>query len=241
MISIIIPCYNESARLPATLAEIQDYINRSPKWSKFGDRITEVIVVDDGSRDSTVERALYFQDKLPLKVIQHAKNTGKWAAIHTGMVAAKSDWVLLLDADGSAAIQNLNKIPRGSLERQRVAFFGSRFLPSSTVQGKSMFRTMVSSVYRAYARVLCKSVKGFAPNDLQAPFKLFRKSDVWGELNVDRFAGDIELFCALRSSIKDVPLDFVHKLGSKVRASAVVSMAYQSYHIASYYRKASKK
>ncbi|MGH9741002.1 MAG: glycosyltransferase, partial [Candidatus Acidiferrum sp.] len=97
-LSIVIPSYNEEARLPATLERIAAYL---PVLG--GD--TEILVVDDGSKDRTAKVAESFQHSLPnLRVISNDVNRGKGYSVRRGMLEARGRTVLFTDADLSAPI-----------------------------------------------------------------------------------------------------------------------------------------
>lgn len=220
MISIVIPAFNESTRLPPTMADLLDY------YMDYEHLIDEIILVDDGSTDSTVERALYWQDKLPLRIERMAVNSGKWAAIHKGISCAKNDAILLLDADGSASVQELRNISVRNCVDKKIAVFGSRFMKGSTTEGKSKLRILISRAYRTLANFAYWFVTSRNNiDDMQAPFKLIYRSHIRRPVQVNRFAGDIELACAMKGVvIHNHPLQFMHVRGSKLPASSVINM-----------------
>src|SRR5271166_3672880 len=97
-LSIIIPAYNEEARLPATLGRIANYLQTQRPD-------TEVIVVDDGSRDGTAAVAESFRGKFPrLRVISNGVNRGKGFSVKHGSLEADGEIILFTDADLSAPI-----------------------------------------------------------------------------------------------------------------------------------------
>lgn len=103
-LSIVIPSYNEELRLPATLKRIAEYL------PTLGLR-TEVLVVDDGSRDRTAAVAESFHQKLSgLRVLANETNRGKGYSVRHGMLEACGDMVLFTDADLSAPIEESDKL-----------------------------------------------------------------------------------------------------------------------------------
>src|SRR5690242_10209676 len=92
-LSIIVPSYNEELRLPPSLAAIADYIQKSG-------RTTEVLVIDDGSKDRTAAVAEAFRDRIPmLRVVPNGENRGKGYSVRHGMMEAQGEIVLFTDAD----------------------------------------------------------------------------------------------------------------------------------------------
>ena len=233
-ISVIIPCYNEQWRIPATLEEILVFMSKHPML------LSEIIVVDDGSKDATVERVFAMSEKFKgkLRIERLVQNSGKWAAIHHGMAVAKNDALLILDADGSASINELEKFDVRACLSKRTLIFGSRFMDGATINGKSISRSIVSRGYRAYVLFMYWFATGkHDVDDMQAPFKLVYKSRISRPMFVDRFAGDIELACALESKIRNHPLQFVHRAGSKVSVAASWNMFWETLRVVRFQRK----
>ena len=98
-LSLIIPAYNEARRLPPYLAAVRGYLDRQYLGSY------EILVVDDGSRDDLPAMLAAAQADWPqLKSIRHTQNQGKGAAVRTGMLAGRGEWLLFADADGATPI-----------------------------------------------------------------------------------------------------------------------------------------
>jgi dolichyl-phosphate beta-glucosyltransferase len=103
-LSVIIPAFNEEKRLPPTLESIWNYL--STREDTF-----EILVVDDGSTDHTVDAVQDFgKHRDGVRLISYAPNQGKGHAVRTGMLAGNGDYLLLDDADGSSPITELPKL-----------------------------------------------------------------------------------------------------------------------------------
>lgn len=182
-ISVIIPAYNEAARLGSTLEQAVEHLSR--RGLSY-----EVLVVDDGSRDRTVEVAESFAGK-GVRVIRHERNRGKGAAIKTGILASRGARVLLADADASTPFTELEKLERWLPEAPVV--LGSRAVPGADVRRHQPFyRELMGKTFNRIIRVL--GVRGL--NDTQCGFKLLQGEvarEIGAELTIDGFAYDVEL------------------------------------------------
>lgn len=103
-LSIVVPAYNEAARLPSTLRRIQEYLSRSSVSA-------EIIVVLDGSTDATLEIARTAARDVPqLKILDRKVNRGKGYTVREGMLAARGQIRLFADADNSTDIAHFDKM-----------------------------------------------------------------------------------------------------------------------------------
>src|SRR5262245_1183832 len=128
-ISIVIPAYNESRRLPATLQQIATYIEQATI------PVLEIIVVDDGSTDGTAEVVDAFRKSHPLvQLIRNGTNRGKGYSVRRGMLAAKGEWVLFSDADLSTPIEELSRLLSVATDRNAAVVIGSRAVDRSMVE-----------------------------------------------------------------------------------------------------------
>jgi len=119
MLSVVIPCYNEEARLGRTLERIRDHLDR-------GRTHHEIILVDDGSTDRTREVAL----TLPtVRLTPIRGNRGKGFSVREGMLLARKDLILMTDADLSSPIEELDRFLR--LIQTADVVIGSRALPGA--------------------------------------------------------------------------------------------------------------
>jgi len=131
--SIIVPSYNEELRLPPSLDRIAAYVVESG-------RCTEVLVVDDGSKDKTAAVAAAYADRIAnLRVLKNGENRGKGYSVRHGMLEAKGEVVLFTDADLSAPIEEADKL-LAAMGEYDVAI-GSRAMDRSLINvHESVFR-----------------------------------------------------------------------------------------------------
>lgn len=182
-LSVVIPCFNEEARLGATLEKIVGYLDRRGKTY-------EILVVDDGSQDATVSVAegLAFES---VRVLEHGENRGKGAAVRTGVLASLGEWVLISDADLSTPIEDLERLERRSAEAEVV--LGSRAVAESKiVRHQPLYRELMGKTFNAIIR----SIGLVGLHDTQCGFKLFRgpvARELFERSKVDHFAFDVEV------------------------------------------------
>lgn len=104
-LSFVVPCHDEEGNIAATISDIAAEAMRL-------DRSFEIVVVDDGSRDRTVEVARALLDRHPIRIIRLSRNFGKEQAMTAGLRAARGDAVVILDADLQEPIDNLATLLR---------------------------------------------------------------------------------------------------------------------------------
>jgi dolichyl-phosphate beta-glucosyltransferase len=182
-LSIVIPAYNEAARLGPTLERILAYLAGQPLAG-------EVLVVDDGSTDGTVAVAESFAGR-GVVLLRQDRNRGKGAAVRSGALASRGAEVLLVDADLSTPIEDVERL-RPHLGAAAVVL-GSRSVPGANVtQHQPFYRELMGRTFNLLIRTL--GVRGF--RDTQCGFKLLDGAvarQLFVDLLVERFAYDVEL------------------------------------------------
>jgi glycosyltransferase involved in cell wall biosynthesis len=200
-LSIIIPAYNESARIAKTLREVLSYLEEQPGGG-------EVIVVDDGSKDDTIrvaetvfaERA---RPRVEGRVIRVEPNRGKGNAVRAGLLAARHNVAAFFDADLSMPITETPKLVEPIRSGQYDVVFGSRALDRRLIGTHQPWRREQTG--RVFNRLM-RLATGLPFKDTQCGFKAFRmdvcRAVVEGAL-IDRFGFDVELlFIAYRAGLR---------------------------------------
>jgi dolichyl-phosphate beta-glucosyltransferase len=211
-ITIVIPSYNEEARLERTVRDAVAYF-------RTDGRPFELIVVDDGSRDETSGLARRLGDELPeVRLIRLAANHGKGYAVRTGVVNARGRTVLFADADGATPWPELGRLEAALAAGADLAV-GSRALHAAGVSVKAkLYRRVIGRVFHALVELLTvRNVK-----DTQCGFKLFRATvahDLFSRMRMNGFSFDVELLVMAERRgyrVAEVPVNWEHKPGSKV-------------------------
>jgi dolichyl-phosphate beta-glucosyltransferase len=210
--SIVVPAYNESARLGSTLEQILDHAHQQ-RWN------VEVVVVDDGSRDDTVDVIRRYAAAHPeIRLVQNPGNQGKGYAVRNGMLQARGNVMLFTDADLSSPISEAGKL-FSTLEAGADVAIGSRWLdPSLMFKRQSMQRQVLSRIYHLYLRLLLR----FPYRDTQCGFKAFTRhaaAMIFPLQRITRWGFDPEvLYLAHRQGLKvaEVPVAWGHDEGSKI-------------------------
>lgn len=215
-ISVVIPAYNEEARLPATLASVFDYFQK--KGADF-----EILVVDDGSVDGTADFVRRFSsgnqsERGSVEVLTYGQNKGKGYAVRTGMLAATGDYIVYNDADGSSPIEEIEKLIASMDEGSDIAF-GSRAKPDeSRFVDALAYRKYMGNTFNLIVQALI--LPGI--HDTQCGFKMFSREaarDIFSVAQENGFAFDVEILYIARLRhyrMEEVPINWANVDGSKV-------------------------
>ena len=209
-LSLIIPAYNEEKRLPDTLKQVFEFAARQSYTM-------EVLVVENGSQDKTLQIAQDFAANNPqLRVLQNAQS-GKGRAVQQGMLAAKGDYRFMCDVDFSMPVDEINNFLPPALEGYDIAI-ASRETPGAVRYGEPYYRHLVGRIYNGLIRKLA------LPDlqDTQCGFKCFKgmvAEDLFPRQTLTGWSFDVEiLFIAhlLIYKVVEVPIHWHYNPHSKI-------------------------
>ncbi len=214
-LSIIIPAYNEEARLGKTVRDILDYINTQ-------NLDAELIVVDDGSSDKTINVAKEIFKEFPeidTKAIGYDENRGKGFAVKTGLLSATGKIALFTDADLSTPIEELPKLIKPIENNECDLAFGSRALDRSLIGERQPWRReQGGKVFNLFVRRLTKLPFW----DTQCGFKAFNMEKfrpLLKVMQIEKFGFDVEfIYVAYHTglTLKEIPVRWNNDERTKV-------------------------
>ncbi len=186
-LSVIIPAYNEEKRLPKTLFEIDKYLRRQTYNY-------EILVVNDGSTDKTIEILSNLKSQIAnLKIIDNKINKGKGAVVRQGILEAKGEYRLFTDADNSTSIDQVEKLWPYFKEKYDIVI-GSRDAKWAVLDPpQNWFRRFVGEGFKLLRKII---VGLWEIQDTQCGFKCFKKEaaeKIFPKCKINRFAFDPEI------------------------------------------------
>jgi dolichyl-phosphate beta-glucosyltransferase len=214
-LSLIIPAYNEGARIKEAVEEVSHYFS-----TRNGLKLKEIIVVDDGSEDDTLKQVAACKVTCgSLVILENQQNQGKGAAVKKGVLEASGDSILFIDADLSTPLRCVDRL-MDALENGADIAIGSRALKGSNlIQRQPLYRELSGRFFNLLVQLFF--VGGFW--DTQCGFKLFR-ADVgqrlFSQVRIKGFAFDVEFLRRAKASgckIAEVPVEWINDPDSKVK------------------------
>jgi dolichyl-phosphate beta-glucosyltransferase len=212
--SVVIPCFNEAARIGDTIRATLEYLLSAAAES-------ELIVVNDGSTDATsaIARQSLAGAKIEARLLENFPNRGKGAAVRKGLSVAQRPIALFFDADLSTPLEETPKVIEPIANGDVDLAFGSRALDRSLIGVHQSWRR--ESAGRIF-NLLVRISTGLPFWDTQCGFKAFRLDvcrPILEAARIEGFAFDVELlFLARRAGLRlrEIPVRWNHREGSKV-------------------------
>jgi dolichyl-phosphate beta-glucosyltransferase len=210
--SIVVPAYNESARLGASLEKILSYVARQGWY-------VEIIVVNDGSTDDTAEIVRRLAQQNPaLRLIENPGNRGKGYSVRNGMVQARGQVVIFSDADLSSPIEEVPKLLK-ALDVGADIAIGSRWLRSELqTERQPLHRQLFGRVFNLLLRITL----GLQFKDTQCGFKAFQQKAVrriFPLQRIERWGFDPEILFLARKfgfKVQEVAVAWAHSGGTRI-------------------------
>jgi dolichyl-phosphate beta-glucosyltransferase len=212
--SIVIPAYNESERITASLDKVLAYIAEH-NW------VAEVIVVNDGSTDNTADIIRGYMRQNPIvRLLENPGNKGKGYSVRHGMMEARGDILLLTDADLSSPIYEARKL-FDAIEKDGMDIaIGSRWIQRQTQTLRQPFYRQVSGrIFNIMLRVVLR----LKQKDTQCGFKAFTRQaaqSVFPPQRIERWGFDPEiLFLADKFKLKtaEIPVEWANDERTKIK------------------------
>ena len=210
--SIVIPAYNESARLGASLEKVLAYVH-ARGWD------AEVIVVNDGSRDNTAEIVMHSMAKDSIvKLLENPGNRGKGYSVRNGVLNAQGRIILFTDADLSSPIEEAPKL-LAALEAGADIAIGSRWLRAETqTQRQPLHRQLFGRIFNLMLRVSL----GLQFADTQCGFKAFKRAAaqaIFPLQKIERWGFDPEILFLARKlgfKVQEIRVLWGHSGGARI-------------------------
>lgn len=228
-LSVIIPAYNEAKRLPLTLIDIDKHLREMKFPSDNLEQTYEIIIVNDGSKDATLEIARRFSHLIKnLKIIDQ-KNTGKGGAVKRGMMEAKGKIRLFTDADNSTSIDQFNKIIPHLNEGYDIVI-GSRDIKGARlIPPQPWYKRIAGNLGNLFIQTLL--LRGIW--DTQCGFKAFTEEaaeKIFPLIKINRWGFDAEILALGKKmgyKIKEIPVIWTNSPFSHVSAMAYLQVLWE--------------
>ena len=209
-LSIVVPAYNEERRIRHTLERLCHIQDLKPYP-------VELIVVDDGSRDCTVETVSEFPS---IRLVRNDRNRGKGFTVRHGVLEAKGEFVLFTDADLSVPIEEVDNLLSALQSSGADAAIGSRALQRELI---GIHQPWMREMGGRFFNLLVRAFTGLRLHDTQCGFKLFKRSSTrraFEQMRVEGFGFDPELLYLIQKTggkVVEVPVRWNDNPATKVR------------------------
>lgn len=203
-LSVIIPAHNEEKRLSQTLRQVFDFLQQQTYTF-------EVIIVENCSRDRTLEIAQAYAQQHPNCIVVQETMPGKGSAVRSGMLAARGRYRFMCDADLSMPIAEINKFLPPAHSDYDLAI-GSREAPGAVRYNEPYYRHLGGRLVNAMIQLLIL----YGMNDTQCGFKSFSAQaaeDIFSAQKLTNFSFDIELLYLARLrgyQVDEIPISYYY-------------------------------
>ncbi|MEJ5202309.1 MAG: dolichyl-phosphate beta-glucosyltransferase [Anaerolineales bacterium] len=210
-LSLILPAHNEEHRLPKTLSQAYDFFQKQ-SYS------VEIVVVENGSQDRTLELAQSFTQQIPYLHVIHEDRRGKGLAVKRGILEAKGEYRFIADVDFSMPIEEINRFIPPQLPELDVAI-ASREAPGAVRYNEPPYRHLTGRIFNTLVRLV--ALPGL--QDTQCGFKCFRAAvaeDIFPYQTISGWTFDVEVLYIARLRgyrIVEIPIPWYFDANSKVR------------------------
>jgi dolichyl-phosphate beta-glucosyltransferase len=227
-LSVVIPAYKEAGRIGNTLKKVDEYLSKQKYRS-------EIIVVVDGSPDKTAEIVKQLLPEIKnLRLIDNKENRGKGYVVRQGVLEAKGEIRVFMDADNSTTIDHIEKM-LPEFDNGREVVIGSRDIKGADIAvAQPWWRIMLGNVFNLIVQII-SGLWGIW--DTQCGFKAFTAKaveDIFQKCKIDRFAFDVEILVLAKKmgyEIKEVPVRWINDTTSTVGFKSMVKMLIDVIHI----------
>lgn len=220
-LSVIIPAFNEEKRLPKTLLEVDEYLEK--QGYEY-----EILVVSDGSTDRTAEKVKGLMGQVEnLRLIDNKENHGKGYVVRQGMLEARGDFRLFMDADNSTSIEHIEKMWPEFKKGSDIVICSRDIKGSVIAVSQPLWRKRLGDIFNLIVQII-SGLWGMW--DTQCGFKGFTKKaaqEIFSKATINRWAFDVEVLVLARKhglQIKEVPVTWINDSHSRVSFGGMVQM-----------------
>lgn len=223
-LSVIIPVYNEENRLNKTLEEADAYL-KTQSYSY------EIVVVNDGSQDNTVQLVEKAKLKIAnLRLLDNQENHGKGFVVKQGMTEVLGQYRLFSDADNSVSINQIEKI-WPVLEQGYKVVIGSRTIKGAVISpSQPWLRRLVGKT----GNLMIQTIGGLSGIwDSQCGFKCFTADsaqNIFNKITINRWGFDVEALILAKKlgyQVKEIPVIWKNNIESRVRPSGIFKTLFE--------------
>ncbi len=221
-LSVIIPAYNEAKRLPLTLIDIDKHL-------KNADFSYEIIIVNDGSKDATAEIVERFSHLIENLKLINQENTGKGGAVKKGMLEAKGEIRLFMDADNSTSIDQFDKMISYFNEGCGVVVASRDIEGSQLIPPQPWHKKIAGDMGNIFIQIVL--LPGMW--DTQCGFKAFTEEaaeKIFPLIKINQWGFDVEVLALakkMRYKIKEIPVVWINNPFSTVKMSAYLQVLWE--------------